>query len=153
LFYKTTSSVPDSALQWGLIPLSDPGEMGLVLENLVAGHLHALSQFSQARFDHWREKDDEVDLIYDHPEQPMAFAIGSSASHHRRGLTAFRNRFPRFRGAAYVVSPGVPAVHPRGSGEEVGTVPLDLFLLAVSALAERELAKNLAVQGHGEGAT
>jgi hypothetical protein len=51
------------------------------------------------------------------------------------------------------VSPGVPAGHPRAYGEQVGTVPLDLFLLAVSALAERALAKNLAVEGHGEGGT
>jgi predicted AAA+ superfamily ATPase len=143
--YFVDGAVRNAALQRGLSLLSDPGEMGLLLENLVAGHLHALSQVSQVRLYHWQEKDDEVDLLYDHPEQPMAFAIGSSASHHRRGLTAFQNRFPRFRRAAYVVSPGAPAGQPRASGDQVGTVPLDLFLLSVSALAERALAKNLAV--------
>jgi uncharacterized protein len=149
--YFVDGAVRNAALQRGLSPLSDPGEMGLLLENLVAGHLYALSQLSQVRLYHWRDKDDEVDLIYDHPEHPMAFEIGCSTSHHRRGLIAFLSRFPHFRGAAYLVSPGVPAGHPRAYGDQIGTVPLDLFLLAVSAMAERALATNLAVKGEGSG--
>ncbi|HEY7423829.1 MAG TPA: ATP-binding protein, partial [Gemmataceae bacterium] len=78
--YFVDGAVRNAALQRGLGPLNDAAEMGLLIENLVAGHLHALSQQSQVRVYHWRQGDDEVDLIYDHPERPLAFEIGSSAT-------------------------------------------------------------------------
>jgi predicted AAA+ superfamily ATPase len=143
--YFIDGAVRNAALQRGLGPLNDLSEMGLLIENLVAGHLHALSQQTQVRIYHWRQGNDEVDLIYDHPERPLAFEIGSSASHHRRGLKAFMQRFPRFKGRVFLVAPDLLPRSPSDRSEHVGTLPLDLLLLALGAQAEKVLMDRLAV--------
>ena len=102
--YFVDGAVRNAALQRGVGPLHDAPEMGLLIENMVAGHLHALSQQSGVRLYYWRDGEAEVDLIYDHPEHPVAFEIGSSPDHHRSGLRAFQDRFPRFRGHCYLVA-------------------------------------------------
>jgi predicted AAA+ superfamily ATPase len=137
-------AIRNAALQRGTGPLLDPGEMGLLIENLIAAHLHALSQQSQVRLYYWRDKNEEVDLVYDHPEKPLAFEIGSGASHHRHGLNAFMARYRKFEGRCFYVAPELPASRPQDNRDAVGTLPLDLFLLAVSAQAEQELASRLA---------
>jgi predicted AAA+ superfamily ATPase len=142
--YFVDGAIRNAALQRGIAPLKDAGEMGVLLENMVAGHLHALSQQSQVRLYYWRDKHSEVDLIYDHPELPMAFEVGSSESHHRGGLLRFMERYPRFRGRCYFVSPSVTASLPEDNSDGIGTLPLDLLLLAVSGQAERELEIRLA---------
>jgi predicted AAA+ superfamily ATPase len=142
--YFVDGTIRNAALQRGVAPLSNETEMGLLIENMVAGHLHALSQQTQTRLYHWRDKDDEVDLIYDHPDKPMAFEIGKANSRHRRGLYTFVSRYPRFEGRCFIVSPEAPARAPTpASLDEIGSIPLDLFLLAISAQAEKELKKNL----------
>ncbi|HWG42443.1 MAG TPA: ATP-binding protein [Gemmataceae bacterium] len=143
--YFVDGAVRNAALQRGIGPLNDLAEMGLLIENLVAGHLHALSQQSQIRVYHWRQGNEEVDLIYDHPERPLAFEIGSSASHHRRGLQAFMERFPRFKGRTFLVAPDLLPRAPSESTGHIGTLPLDLLLLAISSQAERELQGRLRV--------
>jgi uncharacterized protein len=141
--YFVDGAVRNAALQRGIGPLNDLPEMGLLIENLVAGHLHALSQQSQIRVYHWRQGNEEVDLIYDHPERPLAFEIGSSASHHRRGLQAFMERFPRFKGRTFLIAPDLLPRAPSESTGHIGTLPLDLLLLAISSQAERELQGRL----------
>ncbi len=141
--YFVDAAIRNAALQRGLGPLSDPAEMGLLLENMVAGHLRALSEVGQVRLYHWRDRNDEVDLVYDHPEEPLAFEIGMSAGHHRRGIKAFEARFPRFEGRCYLISPEIPASLPGANRDGIGTMPIDLFLLAVGAQLERELARRL----------
>jgi predicted AAA+ superfamily ATPase len=143
--YFVDGAVRNAALQRGLGPLHDLAEMGLLIENLVAGHLHALSQQSQVRIYHWRQGNDEVDLIYDHPERPLAFEIGSSSAHHRRGLQAFMERFPRFKGRTFLVAPDLLPRSPHEKTGHIGTLPLDLLLLALGAQAEKELMKRLTV--------
>ena len=143
--YFVDGAVRNAALQRGIAPLNDAAEMGLLLENLVAGHLHALSQQSQVRVYHWRQGNDEIDLIYDHPERPLAFEIGSSGSHPRRGLQAFMERFPRFENRTFLVAPDLLPRAPGKSTGGIGTLPLDLLLLAISAQAERELMARLTV--------
>lgn len=54
-------------------------------------------------------------------------------------------RHPRFVGKCYLVAPQVPVAHPEDTASGVGTLPLDLFLLAVGAQAEHALARNLRV--------
>jgi predicted AAA+ superfamily ATPase len=142
--YFVDSAVRNATLQRGLAPLNDAAEMGLLIENLVASHLYALSQQSQVRLYHWHERDVEVDLIYDHPDSPIAFEIASSMSHRRDGLLKFAERFPRFRGRCFLVAPNAPSVQPAESQDGVGTLPLDLLLLAAGAQAEAELAARLA---------
>jgi predicted AAA+ superfamily ATPase len=142
--YFVDGAVRNAALQRGTGPLHDPGEMGLLIENMAAAHLHALSEQSQVRVYYWRDKNEEVDFVYDHPETPLALEIGSSASHHRRGLNAFTARFPRFRGRCFLVAPGLVPTRPADNPDGVGTLSLDLLLLALSAQSVRELANRLA---------
>jgi len=142
--YFVDPAVRNAALQRGLRPLSDPAEMGLLLENMVAGHLKALGEVGQVRVYHWREKQEEIDLIYDHPEAPIAFEVASAGKHHRRGIHAFEERFPQFRGRCYLVAPEVPATRPDENFDGVGTIPTDLLLLAVGSQMSHELAARLA---------
>lgn len=134
--YFVDGAVRNAALQRGVAPLNDPGEKGLLFENLVAGHLHALSQQSQVRLYHWREGKFEVDLVYDHPTAPIAFEIASSPGHTRAGLKRFVEKFPRYEGNCYMVSPSAVATHPHDSPDMIGTLPLDLLLVAAGAQAE-----------------
>ena len=142
--YFVDAAVRNAALQRGLAPLTDQGEMGLLLENMVAGHLHALAQEMPGRLYHWREKNAEIDLVFDHPDQPLAFEIAMSGRHHRKGIAEFVARFPRFRGRCYLVAPDQEARRPQDSwGDEIGSLPLDLLLLAAGVQMERELVNRL----------
>lgn len=141
--YFVDAAVRNAALQRGLRPLTDPAEMGLLLENMVAGHLKALGEVSQVRVYYWRDKQDEVDLVYDHPDSPLAFEVSSSRRHHRQGLQAFETRFPRFRGRCYIIAPDVPAARPDQSPDGIGLIPTDLFLLAVGSQMSHDLSARL----------
>ncbi len=143
--YFVDGAVRNAALQRGVGPLNDPVEMGLLYENLVAGHLHALARQTQVRLYHWRHANYEVDLIYDHPEHPIAFEIGASARHPTAGLQQFMARYPRFSGRCYLVAPNVPAIRTRGQPGQIGLLPLDLLLLAISRQAAAALQRRLAV--------
>ena len=136
-------AVRNAALQRGIGPLNDADEMGLLIENMAAGHLRALSEQSQVRLYYWRDKNDEVDFVYDHPIHPLAFEIGLSGRHHRRGLNALVQRYPKFKNRIYIVSPdGRPSL-PEESAGGIGTLPLDLFLLAVGRQMEHEMSLRL----------
>lgn len=141
--YFVDGAVRNAALQRGLAPLSNEPEMGTLLENMAAGHLYSLCQHTNVRLFHWRDKDDEVDLIYDHPDKPMAFEIALNPNHHRRGLWTFANRYQRFAGSCFLISPTCSPIMPDQTLEQIGRIPLDVFLIAASAQAERELYKNL----------
>jgi predicted AAA+ superfamily ATPase len=141
--YFVDGAVRNAALQRGLAPLSSAVEMGALIENLAASHLHALGQHSQVRLYHWRHQNDEVDLIYDHPEDPVAFEIGSSAGHGRNGIQRFMEQHPRFRGRCYLVAPEIPSRRASDAPDGIGTLGLDYFLLAVSAQAAFELRRRL----------
>ena len=141
--YFVDGAVRNAALQRGVGPLADAEEMGLLHENLVAGHLHALARQTQVRLYHWREGNHEVDLIYDHPEQPVAFEIASSVRHPVTGLRRFMERFPRFEGRCYLVSPEPIRMLPGDVANRVGLLPLDLLLLAASRQAETALGQRL----------
>jgi hypothetical protein len=121
--------------------------MGLLIENLAASHLHALSYQNLVKVYYWRDGGDEVDLIYDDPEQPLAFEIGMSGSHPRSGLRALIERHPRFAGNCYVVAQQSLPISPQDSQDGIGVIPLDLFLLAVSAQTETALQNRLSF-GH-----
>lgn len=142
--YFVDGAVRNAALQRGIAPLNDSAELGLLTENMVAGHLHALSQQSQTRLYHWRDRHDELDLVYDHPESPLAFEIGLSARHSLAGVRRFVERYPRFRGRCYLAAPGAPALRASEANGGIGMLPLDLLLVAIGAQAERELERRLA---------
>lgn len=142
--YFVDGAIRNAALQRGAAPLDDPVEMGVLLENMAAGHLHALSQQTQVRLHHWRDGQSEVDLVYDHPTKPLAIEVASSIKHPRAGLLELIRRFPRFKNAAFLVAPNAPVHWPTGDDEPIGTLPLDLILLAASAHASKELLGRLA---------
>lgn len=141
--YFVDGAVRNAALQRGLAPLSNSEEMGLLLENSAAAHLHALAQQTQQRLFYWRDGSYEVDLILEHPDQPLAFEIGSSATHTRKGLQALMQRHPRFVGGCYLVSPNSPSITPREASDGVGMIPLDVFLIAVGSQTSDALRKRL----------
>ncbi|MCY4068171.1 MAG: ATP-binding protein [Acidimicrobiaceae bacterium] len=129
--YFVDSAVRNAALHRGLAPLSDSVEQGILLENLVAATLHTLAAHAGVRLHYWRDADREVDLIYDDPQQPLAFEVASSPDHSRRGLEALIKRHPRFSGNSYLVAPRAAVIQPDDDSRGVGTLPLDTFLLAV----------------------
>lgn len=137
--YFHDGAVRNAALQRGVAPLSDPTEMGLLLENLAAASLHTLALHEGTRLHHWRDGRDEVDLVLDHPTQPLAFEIGSSVRHTTRGLVALQQRHSRFAGRCYLVSPDAPTRRPEESADGIGSLPLDQFLVSVGRQAERAL--------------
>ena len=137
--YFVDGAVRNAALHRGLALLDDPVEMGALLENLAASSLHALAQRSGIRLFHWRDGKHEVDLVLAHPDRPLAFEIASSPNHSRSGLHALIKRHPRFKGGSYLVAPQAPVFHPDDSG--IGTLPLDLLLLAVGTQTNRYLAR------------
>lgn len=141
--YFVDGAVRNAALQRGLALLGDAPEMGRLVENMVATTLRSVAVYSGLRLFHWRDGKHEVDLVLDHPEKPIAVEVGMSPSHSRAGLKAFLDRHPRFAGRCYLVAPQAPVVHPAGSPTGVGTLPLDLFLLACGRQAEAALARRL----------
>jgi uncharacterized protein len=146
--YFVDGAVRNAALQRGAALLGDDTELGALRENMAAAHLHALGSLTQTRLFHWRSGNDEVDLIFDHAERPLAFEVASSPNHSRRGLHRFLTQHPRFHGGAYLVAPGAPTMSP-ATGEGVGTLPLELFLAVVSAQCDAAVVATL---GGGVGA-
>lgn len=145
--YFYDGAVRNAALQRGLGPLSDSGEMGALIENLAAAHLKALSVRTNVRLHHWRDGNHEVDLVYAHPTHPVAFEITSSPQHSRQGLRELMNRHAIFEGSCYLVAPGSPLTSPASSATGVGTLPLDLFLALVGAQTQMSM---LAAPGTSE---
>ncbi|MGC8552360.1 MAG: ATP-binding protein [Phycisphaerae bacterium] len=147
--YFVDGAVRSAALQRGLGRHTDLLEMGLLIENMAASHLYALSQQSQIRLSYWRDRAGakalEVDFIYEDPAAPLAFEVGSSAHHSRAGLHAFLRRHPEFAGKCYLISPDTLSLPPDRSSDGIGTLPLDAFLLAVGSQAQRELQRRLGV--------
>ena len=141
--YFVDGAIRNAALQRGLAPLDNPTELGALLENLVAATLRSLALHAGLRLYHWRDGKHEVDLVFDHPDQPLAFEIGSSPDHPRSGIRALAERHPRFKGRCFVVAPQVAVAHPEPTTSGVGTLPLDLFLQVVGAQAEAALAISL----------
>lgn len=143
VLYFVDPAVRNAALQRGFAPTESPEEMGLLLENAVASHLRALTVQTHARLFHWRDRRGDVDLVYDHPEQPLAFEIGSSVRHKRDGLRALVQRHPRFEGRAFLVSPDAQLIWPEKSDSGIGTLPLDLLLLLLGRQSEKALAERI----------
>lgn len=138
--YFHDGAVRNSALQRGLAPLTDPTEMGLLIENLAAATLNTLGLHTTGvRVHHWRDGRSEVDLIFDQHDAPLAFEVGSSSRHSRAGLSAFQRKHKRFSGNCYLVTPDGVVQHPDTSNDGIGSLPLDVFLLAAGKQAEQAL--------------
>ncbi len=139
--YFTDGAARNAALQRGLAPSEDPGEMGLLLENLVATHLHTVARQGGGRLHHWRDGNDEVDLVFEDRERLLAFEIGSSSRHHRRGLERWHERYGHKTHGSYLVAASQPATR-SGSGGP-GTLPLDLLVLLAGAHADELLRRRV----------
>jgi uncharacterized protein len=141
--YFVDGAVRNAALQRGLAPLTHLPELGLLQENLAAATLNTLGLQGGGRLFHWRDGKTEVDLVLDHPTDPLAFEIGSDADHSRSGLIALMGRHPRLAGRAYLVAPEATTVQPDKHPSGVGTISLDLFLLAAGRQADAAQWANL----------
>ncbi len=140
--YFVDSAVRNAALQRGLGPLEDTAELGLLYENLVASQLYALALRSGVRPYPWRHGGYEVDFVYDHPTEPVAFEVTVARRHKTGSLRKFIERFPRFRGRCYLVTT-VPEPPLRLDPTEYNFVPLDALLLAAGIQAEHHLRQLL----------
>ncbi len=143
--YFVDGAIRNAALQRGLAPVDNPTELGALLENLVAATLRSLALHTGVRLYHWRDGKHEVDLVFDHPDTPLAFEIASSPDHPRSGIHALAERHPRFTGRCYLVAPQVAVAHPKSMASGIGALPLDLLLQVVGAQAEAALAASLGV--------
>ena len=143
--YFTDTAVRNAALHRGIAPLDDPVEMGLLLENLAVSSVRTLARHAGVRLHHWRRGNDEVDLVYDEPGQPQAFEIASSPRHSRKGLVALIAERPEFWGHCYLVAPQAPVFRADRTDSGIGTLPLDVFLLAVGAQSLKAITDRLGV--------
>ncbi len=139
--YFYDGAVRNAALQRGLI--DDNVEKGHLLENLAATSLNTLANNASIRIYHWRDGKNEVDLIYDDPRKPLAFEITKSRKPHGTGLSAISKRHKKFVGNCYIVRPDAKVVHP--DEDNIGTLPFDLFLLAMGAQTNLESKNRLGV--------
>lgn len=131
--YFVDGAVRNAALLRGTAPIADRAEMGMLIENMAASHLRALAYQSGVRLYHWREKAQEVDLVYDHPDSPMAFEISIAAKHSRKHLLEFQRKYARFRGHGYLVTDTRELSPP--TPQQPGRVSIDAFLVAVGIQA------------------
>lgn len=143
--YFVDPAIRNAALQRGIGPLGNPAELGALLENMAASHLHALSRQSMVRTFYWRDgKNVEVDLVYDHPTEPVAFEIKSGDAAGHQGLARLPERFPMFAGRTYIVNQS--SIPRPATRERPGVLPFDLFLLCVSACADYEQQRRLGIK-------
>ncbi len=142
--YFMDGAVRNAALLRGLAPLEDPREMGLLLENMAAAHLYSLAQQSGVRLYHWRQKGAEVDLVFDHPDEPLAFEVTNAEKHSEDGMRKLMERFPRFRGSCYLVSTN--SAFERPTINDPGRIPFDMFLSAVGMQTQKALESRLGVR-------
>jgi len=141
--YFVDGAIRNAALQRGLAPLTDPTEMGLLIENLVASSLHALSQQTGHRLYHWRMGNQEVDFVLDHPSGPLAFEVALSTTHQRASLRRLAEKYPKLKGHTYLVTPDSAVVQPDPDSGEAGALPLDSFLVALGRHTEAAAEKRI----------
>ncbi|MCA9294691.1 MAG: ATP-binding protein [Phycisphaerales bacterium] len=144
--YFVDGAVRNAALDRGLACISDTAERGFLIENLAASHLYGLSLQTGSRLFHWREKKLEVDFVYDDPAEPVGVEVTSSARHTLKGIKAFYAKHPRFVGKCFLVSSESSIRRlPEDDPDQIGRLPLDDFLLAVSTQTSRALSIRLGV--------
>jgi hypothetical protein len=141
--YFVDGAIRNAALQRGTRCLDDPVEAGYLLENFVASHLRGLAEQENVRLFHWRQGQYEVDLIYDHPVAPLAIEVAVSNSHSKRGLIEFARAHPRFTNRCWMASEDAVGIPPESGSDGVGTIPVDLLLLAIGAQTSRALSQRL----------
>ena len=84
-------------------------------------------------------KNAEVDLVYDHPDNPIAIEVTTGSGHTLTGLHMFSDRYQKFSKRCFLIAPNLkPRMPLRESFDEIGHFPLDAFLLCVSMQAEKE---------------
>jgi uncharacterized protein len=139
--YFTDGAVRNAALLRGITPLDNPDEMGVLIENAAATHLHAYAIQSGGRLFYWREGRHEVDFILRTGSEHLAFEVSASTRHSRKGLDALAAKHPRFRGRTWMVT---PAPFRRAAAEDApGHLPVSEFLRVVSQCAEMAMLARL----------
>ncbi len=101
----------------------------------MVSSLNTLAEQTRFRLYHWRYQKAEVDVIYNDVNGPLAFEVSSSPGHSLSGLSALIEKYPEFHGNSYLVSPSAHFQAANLSPNGIGTIPLDLLLLAVDLQA------------------
>lgn len=127
-------AVRNAALLRGIGPAKDLKEMGTLFENAVAAHLDACAKQIGARLYYWRDGRDEVDFVLEWGDELAAFEVASAASHHTKGLKKLSEKYPRFKGRCFLVSPD-PIGRPPDESRS-GHLPIDSFLSAAGQIAD-----------------
>ncbi len=135
--YLGDPALRNAVLLRGLLPLSNPAEIGTLLENAVAVHLHALARNLHIRLYHWRRGRDEVDFVLDHPERPVAVEVTYAARHSPAALRRLAEATPKLRGRCWLVGPGEIDTKPQEDGPVLGRVPPERWLHACGRAADR----------------
>jgi len=133
--YFTDSALRNAVLRRPVSSNHDPADYGHIMENLVVSSLKTLAEQTRFRLYHWRDRKAEVDVIYNDLNGPLAFEVGLSPRHSLSGLSALIEKCPEFHGNSYLVSPSVHFQAANLSPNGIGTIPLDLLLLAVDLQA------------------
>lgn len=142
--YFVDGAVRNAALQRGTRPMIDPAEWGHLIENAAAAHLYALSLQSGIRLFHWRDREMEVDLIYDQPDHPVAFEIATRPDHSKKGLLELQRRYPIFCNRCFMISASSDVFRsPIDTDDGIGHLPLCNFLLVIGNLTREALYKRL----------
>jgi len=144
--YFVDGAVRNAALQRGLRPMSDPVEYGALVENLVGSHLFALSLQNDVRLFHWRDRNTEVDFVYDDPSGPIAIEVTSSTNHHLKGLLTFQEKYSQFRGNCFLISKSPRCHAPAADPQGIGRLPLETFLLTASEATKIAMSNRLGVK-------
>ena len=139
--YFIDTALRNAILRRNVSLSSDPTEYGHVIENLVVSSLQSLAEQTRFRLYYWRNGKHEVDVIYDDVNGPLAFEVGLSSNHSLSGLSALIEKYSKFHGNSYLVSPQPDFIAAQTSPNGIGKLPLDLFLLAVDLQASHALKR------------
>lgn len=107
--------------------------LGKAWENMAGSALKHLSEYTGQNLTFWRLGDNyEVDFILNTYDAPLGFEV-KSRNTTRRGLRKFREKHPDMDIACYLIPRDGPVLPAKTDSEQIGSIPLAFFLLAVNA--------------------
>lgn len=128
----------DTAMSWAVLRTGsrlaqDDQRLGKAWENMAASALRHLAEHTGQNLTFWRKRNlYEVDLILNTYDSPLAFEIKSRKT-QRKGLKKFREEHPESDITCYLIPKDGPVLTARTDKEQIGSIPLAFFLLAVNA--------------------
>jgi DNA-binding transcriptional ArsR family regulator len=116
--------------------LTDPDEVAHLLVHAIVSHAVAWADAAGVTIGHWRSGRNEVDLVIDHPEHPVALQLDASRRASFDGLYALADAHPRFKDRLWVLLHRAPPTHPAHHPTGIGRLPTVPFLATLGAVAD-----------------